>query len=66
MSPLNTKAPGPSLIYLVEPLAISDHQINICVRPPNTYTPPPPNLAFHPFEVDKMSTRSFWELNGKK
>ena len=22
--------------------------------------------AFHPAEVDKMSTRSFWELNGKK
>ena len=22
--------------------------------------------AFHPFEVDKMSTSDFWELNGKK
>ena len=22
--------------------------------------------AFHPSEVDKMSTRTFWELNGKK
>ena len=22
--------------------------------------------AFHPFEVDKMSTRSFWELSGIK
>ena len=22
--------------------------------------------AFHPSEVDKMSTRNFWELNGKK
>ena len=22
--------------------------------------------AFHPFEVDKMSTRDFWELSGKK
>ena len=22
--------------------------------------------AFHPSEVDKMSTRKFWELNGKK
>ena len=22
--------------------------------------------AFHPFEVDKMSTRNFWELSGKK
>ena len=24
------------------------------------------NSAFHPSEVDKMSTRNFWELNGKK
>ena len=22
--------------------------------------------AFHPSEVDEMSTRNFWELNGKK
>ena len=22
--------------------------------------------AFHPSEVDKLSTRSFWELSGKK
>ena len=22
--------------------------------------------VFHPSEVDKMSTRNFWELNGKK
>ena len=22
--------------------------------------------AFHPSEVDKMSTKSFWELSGKK
>ena len=22
--------------------------------------------AFHPSEVDKTSTRNFWELNGKK
>ena len=22
--------------------------------------------AFHPFELDKMSTRNFWELSGKK
>ena len=22
--------------------------------------------AFHPSKVDKMSTRNFWELNGKK
>ena len=22
--------------------------------------------AFHPYEVDKMSTSNFWELNGKK
>ena len=30
------KAPGPPLIYLVGPLAISDPHINVCVRPPNT------------------------------
>ena len=24
------------------------------------------NSAFHPSEVDKLSTRNFWELNGKK
>ena len=35
-SPLDTKAPGPPLIYLVGPLAISDTNINICVRRPNT------------------------------
>ena len=35
-SPLDTKAPGPPLIYLVRPSAISDPHINICVRPPNT------------------------------
>ena len=34
--PLDTKAPGPPLIYLVGPLAISDPRINICVGPPNT------------------------------
>ena len=35
-SPLDTKAPGPPLIYPVGPLAILDPHINICVRPPNT------------------------------
>ena len=34
--PFATKAPGPPLIYLVGPLAISDLHINICVRLPNT------------------------------
>ena len=34
-SPLDTKAPGPPLIYPVGPLAILDPHINICVRPPN-------------------------------
>ena len=24
------------------------------------------DLAFHPFDVDKMSARNFWELSGKK
>ena len=36
LSSLDTKAPGPPLIYLVGHLAISDPHINICVRPPNT------------------------------
>ena len=35
-SALDTKAPGPLLIYLVGLLAISDPHINICVGPPNT------------------------------
>ena len=35
-SPFDTKAPGPHLIYLVGPLAISDPHINVCVRPHNT------------------------------
>ena len=35
-SPLDTKAPGPPLIYLVGSLAILDPHINICVRPLNT------------------------------
>ena len=33
---LDAKAPGPRLIYLVGPLAISDPHIYICVGPPNT------------------------------
>ena len=51
-SPLDTKAPGPPLIYLVGPLAISDPHINICVRPPNTcvalkqFNLLPPNTLF--------------------
>ena len=36
LAPLDTKAPGPPLIYLEGPLAISDSHINICVGPPNT------------------------------
>ena len=35
-SPLDTKAPGPPLIYLVGPLAILDPHINICVGPSST------------------------------
>ena len=35
-SPLDIKAPGPPLIYLVGLLAISEPHINICVGPPNT------------------------------
>ena len=51
-SPLDTKAPGPPLIYLVGPLAISDPHINICVGPPNTcvalkqFNLLPPNTLF--------------------
>ena len=50
--PLDTKAPGPPLIYLVGPLAISDTHINICVRLPNTcvalkqFNLLPPNTLF--------------------
>ena len=33
---VDTKAPGPPLIYPLGPLAILDPHINICVRPPNT------------------------------
>ena len=35
-SPIDTKAPGPPLIYLVGPLAISDPHNNICVGPPKS------------------------------
>ena len=51
-SPLDTKAPGPPLIYLVGPLVILDHHINICVRPSNTcvalkqFNLLPPNTMF--------------------
>ena len=51
-SPLDTKAPGPPLIYLVGPLAILDPHINICVGPPNTcvalkqFNLLPPNTLF--------------------
>ena len=34
--PVDTKALGLPLIYLVGLLTISDPHINICVRPPNT------------------------------
>ena len=50
--PLDTKAPGPALIYLVGPLAISDTHINICAGPPNTcvalkqFNLLPPNTLF--------------------
>ena len=49
---LDTKAPGPPLIYLVGPLAISDPHINICVGHPNTcialkqFNLLPPNTLF--------------------
>ena len=54
-SPLNLgppKAPGPSLIYLVGLIAISDPHINICVGSPNTciafkqFNLLPPNTLF--------------------
>ena len=35
-SSLDTKVPGPPLIYLGGLLAVSDPHINICVGPPNT------------------------------
>ena len=34
-----------------------------CSRPPGGSKV---DSAFHPPEVDKMSTRKFWELSGKK
>ena len=51
-TPLDTKAPGPPLIYLVGPLAISDPHINIFVKPRNTcvalkqFNLLPPNTLF--------------------
>ena len=51
-SPLDTKSPGPPLIYLVEFLAILDPNINVCVGPPNTcvalkqFNLLPPNTLF--------------------
>ena len=50
-SSLDTKAPGPPLIYLVGPLAILDPHINICVGPSNTcvalkqFNLLPPNIS---------------------
>ena len=50
--PLDTKAPGPPIIYLVALLAISDPHINICVGTPNTcialkqFNLLPPNTLF--------------------
>ena len=50
--PLDIEAPGPPLIYLVGPLAISDPLINICTGPPNTcivlkqFNLLPPNTLF--------------------
>ena len=50
--PLDIKAPGPPLIYLVGLSAISDPHINICIGPPNTcvalkqFNLSPPNILF--------------------
>ena len=51
--PLDTKAPGPPLIYLVGLLAISDSHINICIRSPNTC------VAFKQFNLLLHNTL-FW------
>ena len=49
-SPLDNKASGPPLIYLVGPLAILEPHINICVRPPwialRQFNLLPPNTLF--------------------
>ena len=51
-SPLDTKAPGPPLIYLVGLLANSEPHINICVGSPDTcvalkqFNLLPPNMLF--------------------
>ena len=34
-----------------------------CSKPPGGFKV---DSAFHPSEVDKVSTRNFWELSGKK
>ena len=47
-SPLDTKAPGPPLIYLVGPLTILDPHINICAGPPNTCIAFWSNLIYYP------------------
>ena len=52
LSSLDTKAPGPPLIYLVGHLAISDPHTNICIGTPNTcitlkqFILLPPNTLF--------------------
>ena len=38
------------------------------IIPPSLFkiTKPQVDSAFHPSDVDKMSTRNFWEVSGKK
>ena len=68
-SPLDTKASGFPLIYLVGPLAISDPHINICVGPltlafivskGRSYLPPP---FLHFLEIQDVAT--FYRPIGK-
>ena len=53
-----------------EKTVIQSH-VNMITFAYGKYLPKTKNLrvfvtVFHPSEVDKMSTRNFWELSGKK
>ena len=64
---VDTKAPGPPLIYPLGPLAILDPHINICVRPPNTcvalkqFHLLPPNTSVWRLGWIKTCVKWFWD-----
>ena len=45
---------------------VSGQVVNIVVMCSNTLGGFKVDSVFHPSEVDKMSTRDFWKLSGKK